>query len=102
MQVIQFINDPLDISSVKFPYIHRLRIPVPVIYMMNLLSNIKVLSRLYIIIRVAVTEAVCINLIHDRSFCPIRCRKARHDFKIIIIHKFALCSPFVIVADLIS
>ena len=102
LQIIQLVHNSLQIAPVELPHAHRLRITIPVIHLTHLFPNVEIFSCFHIIVRITITEAVCINLIHDRSLCPVRSRKSRNNFEIIIFHQLILCAPFIIVTHLFS
>ena len=79
LEIVQFIHDPLQIPSIKVPDVHSLGRTVPVFYLLYFFINITILSGYHIIGRVAVTEPVCKNLIHDGSLGPVRRLKSRHN-----------------------
>ena len=72
LQIIQFVNNPLQVSAVKIPHVHILGRPVPVFHLRHMLADIAVLPCLHVIGGVSVAETVHVNLIHDRPFCPVR------------------------------
>ena len=98
LQVIQLVNHPLQVAPVKFPYIHLRRIALPILHPVNRLVNIQVFARQHVIGRVAVTESVHINLIHDGSLRPIWRLKAGNNDKIIVFVYFLHQAPGVIIA----
>ena len=86
-QIVQFIQNSLQISSMKSADIHCRRKFIPVFHFTDRLSDINVFSILHIIGWVSITEAVYKNLIHHCAFCPCRCGKSRHDPEIVIFHR---------------
>ena len=85
LQVIHLVQHSLQIPSIKFPHIHLRRIPVPIRYLMHRFINIAIFIGQYIIGGISVAEAIHVDLIHYRSFGPVRRLKSRYDNKIIIL-----------------
>ena len=64
-----------------------------------MLSDIRILIRQNIIGGIAVIETIHIDLVHDRSLGPLRCREARNQEKGIGRIRNLRYTPFVVVAD---
>ena len=86
-QIVQFIQNSLQISSMKSADIHCRRKFIPVFDFTDRLSDINVFSILHIVRWVSITEAIYKNLIHYSAFCPCRCGKSGHDPEIVILHR---------------
>ena len=77
LQIIKFIQHPLQIAAVKILDIHILRHLIPVIYLMHVPVNIIVLMIQNIIGRISVAEPVHKDLVHDTALGPVRRMKTR-------------------------
>ena len=85
LQIVQLIHDTLQVASIKVPDIHRRRELIPVLYLRGRRPDIEIFPVFHIVRRISVVETVYKDLIHHRSFCPLRGRKPRNNDKRIVV-----------------
>ena len=102
LQIIHLVNDALQIAAVEIADIHLLREAVPVIHLVDLLTDVAVLSRQHIVGRISVAEAVHKNLIHDSALCPVRRPKSRGDGKAVVFLQVSRYTSLIIEATDLS
>ena len=82
LQIIHFIKYPLQIPSIKLASIpFRKRHAVPVFYKTHIFTHVMVFICQHIIAVITITKPICKNLIHHRTFSPLRCMKPRNQTK---------------------
>ena len=77
LQIIKFIQNPLQISAVKFTHIHQSRVSSPFFHLVYMRTDITVFIVHDIIRLIAIAETICVDLVHNRPFCPVRRMKSR-------------------------
>ena len=79
LQIIHLIKYTLQITSVKFTDPHAGRMLVPVLYADGFVPDILIFICQDIIRRIAIIEAIHVDLVHYRSLSPFRRLKARNN-----------------------
>ena len=85
LQIVHFLQNACQVTTVKFTHAHNSRIFSPVRYTVYMLSDISIFVCKHVIIRIAVIETINIDLIHDCTFCPGRYFLTGNQCKFIII-----------------
>ena len=99
LQIIHLVNDALQIAAVEIADIHLLREAVPVIHLVDLLTDVAVLSRQHIVGRISVAEAVHKNLIHDSALRPVRRMEARDNAERVHLLQLSCDTELVVITD---
>ena len=102
LQIVQLFQYPLKITAIKFPHSHQRRIFIPVIHLCTRLSNIHILTGLYIIICISIIKTIHKNLIHYCAFCPVRRCKPWSDGKGVRSDYLVCDTVSVVITDLLS
>ena len=81
LKIIEFFTNPRQISAIETADIHRRRILLPVLNLVNRTPDIDVLPLLHIVVRISIAEAIHKNLVYHRTLCPLRRMKAGSNHK---------------------
>ena len=95
-KIIKLLHNAFKISAVKFPDTHRCRIFVPIGYMIDIISDIRIFTVNNIIGCITVKKSVRVYLIYNGSSHPFRCLESRIYHKIIILVQVCICSQLCI------
>ena len=101
LQIIQLVYDALQVAPVEIAHIHLGRRLLPVRDAAHRLINVNVLPVQHVVGRVAVAEAVRIDLVHHRSPGPLGHMESRRDAEIKAVPQVVAHAQAVIVADLV-
>ena len=74
-------------NTVEFPDTHRFRILIPILYLIDMLSNIIIFIIKYIVLWSSISKSIHKYLVHDSTLSPRRNLVSRYYTKIIILVK---------------
>ena len=88
LQIIHFLQNPLQIAAIKMAKIAIFRLRIPVFHALHLIFQIVVFPRFHIIGGISVAKTIYKNLVHDCASCPSRCLEIPQQPKIAVHGKF--------------
>ena len=88
LQIIHLVQHTLQVAAIELADIHLCRITSPILYTVHRFPDVTVLIGKHIIGRISVAETIRINLVHDRTLCPVRCMESGNNDKVIIFIDF--------------
>ena len=83
-QIIHFGQYTCQITTIEVCHVEIFRTFIPVFYLLCLTVDVIIFTGFHVIGGISVTEAIGKNLIHNRTFCPLRRRKSRNDAKLVL------------------
>ena len=98
LQIIQFVPDSLNVSTIKLPDPHKCRTLIPVCNFHSRIPNVEILSVLHIIRWISIIETIHKNLIHDSTFGPFWNMKSWRNGKTAVLTYLFADSAFIIIA----
>ncbi len=102
LQVIHFIQNSLQIPSVKFTNSHGVRIFIPILYLHRISANISVFIRQHIVFGISIIKTVYVYLVHHGSLCPFRRFVTRYQPEIAFPDRFLLYTAVIEIATHLS